>query len=221
MRQALDLYTSYMDESSNLGYTENHPKYASMLAIMGIMLRDHNEVKEAKTTLQKALRIQERILSQQSLMKAETICTLGTVLHQLGDRQKALASLDTALSMMKSVKYQHPVTSTISAAIAQLLLDMGEMHSAQASLEEALKIRSVCCGEVHPNVAEYHMLLGDIACKRKEVATEREHFQTAWRIYRFLHEREERLSQEAGIELPVLEEWKRKEKDLKQKLRNL
>lgn len=162
MQQALDLYRSTIDESTHIGYSERHPKYASMLAVMGLIQRDLGKLREAKELLEQALRIQETILSQQNLMKAETIRNLGTVLHRLGDRSRALESLNSALSMMKSVKYEHPITATTSAAIAQLLLDMGDIHSAQAALDEALKIRTKCCGGIHPNVALYHRQLGEM-----------------------------------------------------------
>ncbi len=162
MQQALDLYHSTVDQSTHLGYSESHPKYASMLAVMGLIQRDLGQLEEAKKLLKRALRIQETILSQQNLMKAETICNLGTVLHRLGDRNRALESLSLALSMMKSVKYEHPITATISAAIARLLLGMGDVHSARASLEEALKIRMKCCSKIHPNVALYHKLIGEM-----------------------------------------------------------
>ena len=221
MQQALDLYTSTMDESSTLGYTKVHPKYASMLAIMGLMLRDLDRLKEAKKMLEKALHIQEKILSQQNLMKAETICSLGTVLHRLGERPKALKTLNTALSTMTSVKYNHPITATVSAAIGRLLLDTGELFSAKVSVEDALKIHVNCTGsEIHPSVALYHELLAQIAhTNQDDHVLARDHLHLACRTYRSLYEREERVSRESGIQLPVLEVWRKKVEDLQIQLK--
>lgn len=220
MQQAIDLYTATVDKSSSSGYTTTHPKYASMMAIMGLMLRDLDQLKESRKCLQTALKIQQQILSQQSLMKAETICNLGTVLHRLGERQKALESFDTALSMMQAVKYEHPVTATISAAIARLLLDMGDVHSARLSLDDALKIRTKCCGELHPDVALYHKLIAEISLKTDDATSAKQHLQVASRIYKTLYDREKTMSHECGIEpLPILDEWKDIVDDLEQQLK--
>ncbi len=42
----------------------------------------------------------------------------------------------------------------------------------------------------------------------------KEHFKVASQVYQQLCEREERLSEEEGMELPVLQEWRRNIKDL-------
>ena len=221
MQQALDLYTSTGQDSLGSGYTETHPKFASMLAVMGLLLRDQGRLQEARSFLERALRIQERILSEQSLMKAETICSLGTVLHRQGQRQRAMNSLDTALSIMRAVKKEHPVTATITAAVARLLWDMGDLHSAQLSMEEALQIQLWCRGEAHPTIALYHQLLADMLLHTDNSAAAGEHLRRALRVYQTVGEREGALSEEAGLALPILQQWETTRQEIELKLKDL
>ena len=221
MQQALDRYTTTGHDSPGHGYTETHPKFASMLAVMGLLLRDHGRPREARSYLERALRIQERILGQQSLMKAETICSLGTVLHRLGQRRRAMESFDTALSTMRSVKQEHPVTATILTAVSRLLSDMGDFHSAGLSMDEALKIRLQCCGEAHPTIGLYHQLLADILIQTDRRAAAKEHLHRAQRVYQVVSEREGALSEEAGLSLPVLRQWETTREDIDSKLKDL
>ena len=209
MREAIDRYTTNTDESVSLGYTTLHPKYASMLAIMGLILRDRDELEEASKHLNKSLAIQEKIPSQETLLKAETLCNLGTVLHRMGDRQGSLQKLDVALRTIKTVKYLHPITATISAARGQLFLNMGDIDLARKCLEEALEIRSECTGEKHPNIALYHDILAQIFLMNGDVVHSKEHLSRAYRKYRSLHERETKLSKEVGVDLDVLFKWER------------
>lgn len=214
MKEAIDRYTSNIDESSSLGYTYHHPKYASMMAIMGLILRDLVHLEEAQKYLKESLAIQEKILSQESLLKAETLCNLGTVLHRMDDRQGSLQQLDAALHMIKTVKYWHPITATISAARAQLFLNMGDLNLAQSNMEEALKIRAECSGKVHPNVALYHDILAQVLLMKDELVESQAHVVKALTTYQALHTREARLSQWEGVELAVLLKWEKTIREL-------
>ena len=217
MQDAIDHYTETSTRSSNPGYTTAHPKYASMLAIMGLVLRDLDDLKGAKKYLGKALRIQHKILSQQNLMKADTVCTLATVLHRFGEKETALDKLNGAMAMMQSTCYENPVTSTICGAIASLLLDMGDIHSAKHCLREALMIRTKCCGETHPAVAYYHMRLAD--ADKEDTPLRMQHLRTSRQIYVALCERESILSEEAGLQLPIIMEWRKTLEELEHQLK--
>ena len=220
LQHAIDLYTLAYEESGSTGYTKTHPKYASMLAIRGLVLRDLDSPKEARKSLEKALKIQKQILSEQNLMKAETICNLGTVFHRLGERQRSLDHFSTALSMMKTVQYQHPITATILAATARLLIDMNDLKSAEFSFEEALRIRVACCGTTHPVVATYHKWLAEFAGNvNREGASE--HLQTSHRIFESLLAREKAASAKYGFELPVLQRWELSMQELQSQNSNI
>jgi len=62
-----------------------------MMAIMGLILRDLDRLEEAQKYLKESLDIQEKILSQESLLKVEMLYNLGTVLHRM-DEGKVLSS---------------------------------------------------------------------------------------------------------------------------------
>lgn len=204
MSSCIDTYLKSVDRAK---YTEVHPKYASMLAISGLMQRDLGDLSKAQKNLDKALVIQEKIQSQQNLMKAETMCSLATVYHQLGDRHKAIGHLDSALDVMKDICYTHPITATISCALARVLMDTGDLHSARSSLEEAIKIRTVCCGHYHPSNALYHTLLVEVQNQLGDMSSAQEHCTMAKEIYKTVYRREKSLSDEAGLNPPVLALW--------------
>ena len=206
MSKCIDTYLKSVDRAK---YTEVHPKYASMLAISGLMQRDLGDLYKAQKSLNKALMIQEKIHSQQNLMKAETICSLATVYHQLGDRHRAIGQLDSAMTIMKDICYTHPITATISCALAKILIDTGDLHSARSSLEEAIKIRTACCGHFHPSNALYHTLLVEVQNRLGEVISAQEHDTIAKEIYKTIYERERSLSDETGLALPILASWQK------------
>ena len=206
MSSCIDTYLKSVDRSK---YTEVHPKYASMLAISGLMQRDLGDLSKARKSLDKALVIQKKIHSQQNLMKAETMCSLATVYHQLGDRHKAIGHLDSAMAIMKDICYTHPITATISCALARVLIDTGDLHSARSSLEEAIKIRTACCGHFHPSNALYHSLLVEVRYQLGDMPSAQEHHTMDKEIYRTIYEREKSLSDESGLALPVLASWKK------------
>ena len=217
MRFALNFYTS---ECSKLGYTHNHPKYASMLAINGLVLRDIGELHEARDSLRSALRIQHSV--QNDLMKAETLCTLSTVLHRLNEHENGREHINEAISTIRSVKEEHPVTATVYSASAQLLLDTGDLDSAKQNMQKALRIHEACCGtSIHPNMAMYHEVLAEIANKRNDSESKEHHLRNALRIYTNLYEREKQESESAKIQLLILLEWEKKIADIKSKLSDM
>lgn len=50
---------TYQQVQDGLGFTEAHPKYASMLAIYGLILRDLGELEKAKQFIEKHLCLRE------------------------------------------------------------------------------------------------------------------------------------------------------------------
>ena len=208
----LNAITKYR-EAADAGYTKLHPKYASMLAIYGLILRDIGEHSEAKKFLWNALELQKQVLGSHNLMKVETLCNLGTVQHRLQQTDKALESLKAALDMMNhlgdNISHSHPLRSTVLVASGRLLLDMGKIEDGWAQFNQGATIRIKTCGELHPNVALYYELRGSTELK----GTARDHtssLKDALQIYSSLMRRENSLSAEYNVNLPVLEEWKKK-----------
>ena len=117
--------TKFKEAATN-GYTKLHPKYASMLAIYGLIMRDMKELTLSRQFLLDALELQKRVLSPHNLMKVETLCNLGTVQHRLQRKDKARETLTGALDMMNnlgnSVSHSHPLRSTVLIAVGRLLI---------------------------------------------------------------------------------------------------
>lgn len=193
---------AYQEAKDGLGYTDTHPKYASMLAIYGLILRDSNELDLAKTYLENALKIQERVLSQQNLMRVETLCNLGTVLHRMKQRPLAMAQLNQSLTMLKTLTSHHPMVATVSTAFGRLLIDLGERQSALLSIKDALKMRTEICGAVHPSIAYYHLLLAEL-----DQTSVDHHFEQAAYVFEALVERERGHGVDDNEHLPITEEW--------------
>ena len=221
MKTGIDLMREALTVSQSTTYTDIDDLIynSSMLSTMGLMLRETGELSQARKYLEDSLRNQEKLQLPLNLLKAETMGILGTVLHRLGTskpelnpitsylkywyyRYQARKHLDSALEIMKRVRYNHPKTATILAAIGRMHMDMGEFPSARDHLEEALRIQSECCGstDIHPDIALYHTLLAEITSG--ESATN--HREKADKIYRALLKREG-----VGTELPVLQEWRK------------
>ena len=148
-------------------------------------------------------------------MKVETLCNLGTVQHRLQRKDKARETLTGALDMMNnlgnSVSHSHPLRSTVLIAVGRLLLDMGDVDKGGALFDKGVDIRVETCGEFHPNIAAYFELKG-----REELREQGNsgRLRDAIQIYFSLIKRESLLSADHGISLNVLEDWRRKVKDL-------
>lgn len=206
MEEAIKTYEETQD---GLGFTETHPKYASMLAINGLILRDIGSLYKSKSLLERALDIQERVLSRKNLMKAETLCNLGTVWDRLGNKSKANEFLKSSFDMLEesAVDGMHPMRATVLAAAGRLLIEEGELAGGQERLEDALKIRTAACGVYHPNVAYYHVMLRDVAGRDEESYSY--HSKVAEDVYGFIIDRESLECIEAGVPvLPVVGVWK-------------
>ena len=112
VEEAAQIVSSCIDmhlNSVDMGkYTALLPKYASMLTTLGSIQRDLSDLTKARNSLNEALAIQEKNHSQLNLMKAKITYNLATVYHQLGDRQKTIEQLESAMAIMKDICYTHP-----------------------------------------------------------------------------------------------------------------
>lgn len=190
-------------------YTALLPKYASMLTTLGSIQRDLGDLTKARNSLNEALAIQEKNHSQLNLMKAKITYNLATVYHQLGDRQKTIEQLESAMAIMKDICYTHPITAMIKFALARILIDKGDFQSARSSLEDAVTIRTACCGHFHPSNVLYHTLLAEVQNQLGDRSSAQEHHTIAKEIYKTVYEREKSLSDDAGLNLPILATWQK------------
>ena len=190
-----------------------------MLVTLSQMLQDTGNLEEARGHLEDALQKLSQSSFPQNLLKAKTICTLGTLFHKLAAqtttalnpvaanlypwyyRYKARKLLNNALDMMRKARNAHPNTATILAAIGRLDLDTGDLHSAKHHLEEALDIQTTCCGSIHPNIALYHQLLAEVANQIGDELSAKSHSQKADKIYKTL------IKRESETTFPILQKW--------------
>ena len=203
MQQALKDYQQSIDiVSEDNGVTkreleDRNSKHVSMLVTMSQMLRDTENLKDARAHLDNALDNLSKSSFPCNLVKAKTIYTYGAVFNKLAAqtttalnpvaahlypwyyRYKARKLLNNALDMMRKARNAHPNTATILAAIGRLDLDSGDLHSAKLHLEEALDIQTKCCGPVHPNIALYHQLLAEVASQTGDELSATSHSQEA------------------------------------------
>ena len=231
MQQALKEYQQSIDIVSETNSVtkrmleDRNTKNVSMLVAISQMLQDTGNLEEARGYLEDALQKLRQSFFPQNLVKAKTMCTLGTVFHKLATqastalnpvaahlypwyyRYKARKLLNNALVTMRKVRNTHPNTATILAAIGRLDLESGDLRSARLHLEEALDIQTKCCGSIHPNIALYHQLLVEVANQIGDELSAKSHSQEADKIYKALIKREQDLSESAGIELPILQKW--------------
>lgn len=209
METAIATYERSLDQ---LGFTADHPKYASMLAIHGLILRDLGDLSRAERRLLDAMQMQETILGETNLMKAETMLNIGTVLHRLGRKRDAREFFDRSSGMLNLLAKRHPMKATVAAAIGRLVLDMQDSKSAYDYFNDALSIRSDVCGRVHPNVALYHLLMSS-SCDSHVMANH--HIREAVDIYKSLVEREKRGSESTNTPpLTIIKEWQNEYEDL-------
>ena len=230
MQHALKEYKQSTDSvSKNDSVTRPELEYrntehVSMLVTISQIVQDTGNLEEARGYLEDALQKLCQSYLPHNLVKAKTICSLGTVFNKLAAettttynpvaairtwyyRYKARKLMNTALDMMRKVCNNHPNTATILAAIGRLHLESGYLHSAKLHLEEAMDIQTKCCGSIHPNIALYHQLLAEVASQTGDELSTTSHSQEADKIYTVLIKRESEMSGKAGVKLPILQKW--------------
>ena len=231
MQQALKEYqqsrdtVSEDDSVTKLELAYRNTEHVLMLVTLSQMLQDTGNLEEARRYLEDALQKLSQSSFSHNLVKAKTICSLGTLFNRLASqtttalnpvaahlypwyyRCKARKLLNNGLDLMRKVSNAHPNTATILAAIGRLDLDSGDLYSAKLHLEEALDIQTKCCGSIHPNIALYHQLLAEVASQTGDELSAKSHSQEGDKIYRALIKREKEMSGKAGVKLPILQKW--------------
>ena len=207
MKNAIDTYRK-------IKFNESHPKFASMLAINGLILRDLNRLDEAKKNLLQAVELQKDMKCSKYL-KAETLCTLGTVYDRLESKSESKKQFDESLNILEDVDVCHPLKSTVLIASGRLLCDMGDVDRGRDNVKKGLKLRELSCGYIHPKLAQCHRLLG----LEHPIRVDPYHLKKAKNIYSKLIYRERKLCNKYKIpKIPVLEKWKYEVRNMKKLL---
>ena len=154
-----------------------------LLNDVGLYLRTRGEFDEAKTALQRALKIGEKVYEPDHPNVATIVNSLGIVLRDLGELQEARKCSVRALKIGETVYgLDHPDVATDVNSLGMVLQDLGELQEARKCFEQALKIYETVYGQDHPNVAIHVNNLGSVLRDLGELQEARKSFERALKI---------------------------------------
>ena len=226
MKDALRMCEESMNSKSIQDQkTPMHIKYATKLSNYGVILRDAEKYEEAEKTLEEALKLQDKNLAQSSLMRIKTIYRLGTVYDRQKQPTTAMEQMKVALQHMDRVSPAHPFRATILTGMARLFV-ANDVLKAEKHAMEALEVRKMCCGEIHPQVAYCCRILGDISLSCNDPLSAHKHLLKAHTIYARILERE---ANQALFHREIISEfepfrfenWKKKQTMIENKLHDI
>ncbi len=131
---------------------------------------------EAKSAIERAIKIGEMVFSPDHPNIASGINNLGEILRTLGDLAGAKNSFERALQIDERVYGpDHPSVARDVNNLGTVLIDLGDLAAAKNSFERALRIEEKVCGPDHPNVSirvnnlggVLRAYLGDLAGAKK------------------------------------------------------
>ena len=135
-------------------YTDVAAQRASLLNRLGIYLATSAQFSVARTTLERALAIEEAIYGPDHPDVAVALGNIGNLQQRLGELPAARVTLERTLAIEEAAYGpDHPevaITLTNLGYVQQLL---GELPAARATYERALAIKEVAYGPDHPQVA--------------------------------------------------------------------
>ncbi len=155
----------------------------SLLNRIGLFLRGRGELTHAKFLLERALKIDEKILPEDHSDVATVTNNLGMVFRDLGDLKQARDYLERALKIdEKILPEDHPMIATIVSNLGLVLKDMGDLEQARDYLERALKIDEKILPEDHPMIATIVSNLGLVLKDMGDLERARDYLERALKI---------------------------------------
>jgi tetratricopeptide (TPR) repeat protein len=120
----------------------------------GMYLRIRGDFYEAKSALEVALKIDEKIFGPDHPNVARDVNNLGRILRDLGDFKEARKCQERALKIDEKIfGPDHPNVARDVNNLGRILRDLGDFKEARKCQERALKIDEKIFGPDHPNVA--------------------------------------------------------------------
>jgi tetratricopeptide (TPR) repeat protein len=154
-----------------------------LLNEVGLYLRTRGEFDEAKTALQRALKIDEQVYGPDHPNVARDVNNLGLVLRDLGDLQEARKCFERALKIDEQVYGpDHPQVAIYVNNLGSVLRDLGDLQEARKCYERALKIDEQVYGPDHPQVAIYVNNLGNVLRDLGDLQEARKCYERALKI---------------------------------------
>lgn len=183
MEEAVELAQTL--SAQNLGHhtVVSQVNYSTALTLYGIALNEEKRWSEAKSKLQKALKIRDKYLCENNLYTARTKAALGLAVYKLSEnkegassglferalaalglskyrREKGISLFKSALDAVKNVDPQHHLASYIYLQYGQILFNSEKYSQASHYAQQAIAcIEEACGSKIHPNVVEGHLLL--------------------------------------------------------------
>jgi tetratricopeptide (TPR) repeat protein len=127
---------------------------ASLGSKIGLYFMKIARYASARPLLERALAVREKVLGPEHPDTAQSLHSLGALLHDQGDLASARPLAERALAIWEKVLGpEHPNTATSLNHLALVLRDQGDLASARPLLERALAIREKVLGPEHPDTA--------------------------------------------------------------------
>jgi tetratricopeptide (TPR) repeat protein len=149
----------------------------------GVHLRTRGEFVEARSALEKALRIGEKVFGQDHPNVAPIASNLGLVLQALGDFEGARKCCEKALRIDEKVfGPDHPNVASDVNNLGMVLQALDDFQEARKCYERALKIVEKFFGKGHPTMAPIANNLGSVLRDLGEFEKARKYLEIALKI---------------------------------------
>ena len=156
---------------------------AEILSNAGCYQRHLADFDEARKSLERALKIGEKVFGLDHPSVAIMANNLGMVLQDLGEMEKARSCFEWAMKIYEKVfGLDHPSMAIRVNNLGMVLQDLGEMEKARECFERALEIDEKVFGLDHPSVARDVNNLGGVLKDLGEMEKARSCFERALKI---------------------------------------
>jgi tetratricopeptide (TPR) repeat protein len=130
------------------------PVLAMSLTILGNILMDKGDLKEAEAAYREAVEIHRRLFGPESLEVARSLNNLSSVLDPQGRYDEAFRLMEESLRIKrKRLGPDDPILANSIYNLGVQLYHRGDLAGAEKLLREALVIQRKALGEDHPDVA--------------------------------------------------------------------
>jgi tetratricopeptide (TPR) repeat protein/CHAT domain-containing protein len=136
-------------------YSEGHPRFATALAWLAVILKNQNRYADAEPQYQRALAIDEKALGPDHANVAADLNNLAQLYQAEGRVAEAEPLFKRALAIVEKVLGpDHPNVGTCLSNLADLYLAQGRRAEAVPLMQRAIAIAEKTLGPDHPDVGK-------------------------------------------------------------------
>jgi serine/threonine-protein kinase len=150
--RADSLMRAGLEERRSL-YGSTHRDVAESLVLLGLLRVDQARLGEADSLVRQGLAIDSRLAPANDPALARAIAALGFVLRNRGQRDSALALLQTAAKMQSARGGDSSDLSETLTTLANVYYDGGQYQASDSLNQAVLSVDRVLHGDRHPSVA--------------------------------------------------------------------